>query len=82
MARRLNIRDIPQHVTQRGNNRQACFFTNADRYKHLELLHQSSICQVCSVHAYVLMNNHPIKNILRLMKLITQQTFSHAPNSA
>ncbi|GLX78747.1 hypothetical protein tinsulaeT_20870 [Thalassotalea insulae] len=32
MARlsRLNLANIPQHVIQRGNNRSACFFAEAD----------------------------------------------------
>jgi len=28
--RRLNLVDIPQHVIQRGNNRQACFTGDKD----------------------------------------------------
>jgi len=56
--RRHNIPGIPQHVTQRGNNRQACFFKGDDRQTYLELLHEAAIRRVCSVHAYVLMTNH------------------------
>ena len=56
--RRHNIPGIPQHVTQRGNNRQACFFKGDDRQIYLELLHKAAIRRVCSVHAYVLMTNH------------------------
>jgi len=35
---RLNLPGIPQHITQRGNNRQACFFANADYDLYLALL--------------------------------------------
>jgi len=37
MARlpRLNLPDIPQHVVQRGNNRQPCFVTRRDRAVYL-----------------------------------------------
>jgi len=56
--RRHNIPGIPQHVTQRGNNRQACLFKGDDRQACLELLHEAALRRVCSVHAYVLMTNH------------------------
>ena len=49
---------MPQHVTQRGNNRQAYFFKGDDRQIYLELLHEAAIRRVRSVHAYVLMTNH------------------------
>lgn len=55
---RVNISGIPQHVTQRGNNRQVCFFDNADRRIYLELLHEAALRRDCSIHAYVLMTNH------------------------
>ena len=35
---RLNIPNIPQHVIQRGNNRQACFFDDADHEFYLDKL--------------------------------------------
>jgi len=56
--RRLNIPDIPQHVTQRGNNRQPCFFRDKDRQTYLSLLETASQRRECAVHAYVLMTNH------------------------
>ena len=60
MARRprLNLADIPQHVVQRGNNRQACFFNEQDYAVYLDKLKEySALCKV-AVHAYVLMTNH------------------------
>ncbi|MCG7569011.1 transposase, partial [Pseudoalteromonas sp. CNC9-20] len=38
MARRprLNLPHIPQHVVQRGNNRQATFFTEQDYTVYLD----------------------------------------------
>lgn len=60
MARRprLNLPDIPQHVVQRGNNRQACFFNEQDYTVYLDKLKEySGLCKV-AVHAYVLMTNH------------------------
>lgn len=42
MARlaRLNIADIPQHIVQRGNNRQATFFADDDYAVYLDKLHE------------------------------------------
>ena len=55
---RLNLPDIPQHVTQRGNNRQACFFSDDDYLLYLDLLAESCHKHRCELHAYVLMTNH------------------------
>jgi putative transposase len=49
---------IPQHVTQRGNNRQTCFFNNADYALYLKLLTKACRRHDCAVHAYALMTNH------------------------
>lgn len=56
--RRLNLPGIPQHITQRGNNRQPCFYDNSDRKRYLTLLGKSAVQRDCEVHAYVLMGNH------------------------
>jgi putative transposase len=46
------------HVIQRGNNRQAVFFSQADfRYYH-ESLREAAHKYSCEVHAYVFMTNH------------------------
>ena len=60
MARlpRLNIPDIPQHVIQRGNNRQACYFSDKDYAVYLDKLQASAKKYSVSMHAYVLMTNH------------------------
>lgn len=60
MARRprLALSGVPQHVIQRGNNRQATFFAEADYRFYLECLHDASCKYDCMVHAYVLMTNH------------------------
>ena len=55
---RLNIPGVPQHVTQRGNNRQACFYTDEDYRLYLDLLNATCRTHDCSLHAYVLMTNH------------------------
>ena len=60
MARllRLNLPDIPQHVVQRGNNRQPCFFSDQDYAVYLAKLREYSEQFKVSIHAYVLMTNH------------------------
>jgi len=35
---RLHLPGVPQHITQRGNNRQACFYAEDDYRLYLELL--------------------------------------------
>lgn len=60
MARqtRFTIAGIPQHVIQRGNNREPCFYEEGDylRYKN-DLLDAAKENQAI-IHAYVLMTNH------------------------
>jgi len=60
MARkpRFNLPGYPQHVIQRGIDRQACFFSVADYKMYLNLLQESAEVCECHVHAYVLMTNH------------------------
>ena len=55
---RLNIPNIPQHVIQRGNNRQVCFFDDEDYAVYLDKLKDYAKKYKVSVHAYVLMTNH------------------------
>jgi REP element-mobilizing transposase RayT len=59
MARlpRLNLPDIPQHVIQRGNNRQPCFFSDQDYAVYLGKLREYSEQFKVSIHAYVLMTD-------------------------
>jgi putative transposase len=45
-------------MTQRGNNRQDCFFDNEDRLACLELLGHTARRRGCEIHACVLMTNH------------------------
>lgn len=60
MARlpRLNIPGIPQHVIQRGNNRQVSFFRDEDYTVYLDKLKLYSKEYKVAVHSYVLMTNH------------------------
>ena len=48
----------PLHVIQRGNNRESCFFTDADYQYYLASLADAAAHFGCQIHAYVLMTNH------------------------
>ena len=60
MARspRLNLIGIPQHVIQRGYNRQACFFENQNYQVYLDKLLEYSQKHQVEIHAFILMTNH------------------------
>mgnify|MGYP002343975178 CR=1 FL=1 len=47
-----------QHIIQRGNNRNACFYSESDYKFYLHLLEVSSRKYEVSIHAFVLMTNH------------------------
>ena len=55
---RLNLPGVPQHVVQRGNNRQSCFFAAQDYAVFLDKLKEYAEKYRVAVHAYVLMTNH------------------------
>ena len=55
---RPDLADVPQHVVQRGNDRQPCFYVEDDYRRYLAGLRESAIRYGCAVHAYVLMTNH------------------------
>ena len=69
MARlpRFVIPGQPQHVIQRGNNRQAIFRAEADYQIFLEKLSEAANKHQCDIHAYLLMTNH-------VYLLVTPQT--------
>lgn len=54
---RLELPGAPHHVLQRGNNRAACFFGDADRRFYLKCLAEAA-AGGCEIQAYVLMTNH------------------------
>jgi putative transposase len=55
---RLMLPNIPVHIIQRGNNRQACFYAEDDYRFYLEWLRTCSQKSGCTIHAYALMTNH------------------------
>jgi len=55
---RFTLPGIPQHVIQRGNNREPCFLAEPDYRRYLEDLQATAEKSACRIHAYVLMTNH------------------------
>lgn len=55
---RVTLAGAPVHLVQRGIDRQACFFTDADRLFYLDELADLAAACGCAVHAWVLMTNH------------------------
>ncbi|MDO8438270.1 MAG: transposase [Nitrosomonadaceae bacterium] len=60
MARlpRLDLPNVPQHIVQRGNNRQPIFFHEDDYATYLEYLREALAKNGCKLYAFVLMTNH------------------------
>ena len=60
MARlpRFVISGQPQHVIQRGNNRDIIFVSDEDYQYYLQKLGDACKKYECEIHAYVLMTNH------------------------
>ncbi len=56
--RRLIGAGVTYHVYARGNNDEAIFRDDADRYRYLTTLAEAKAKYQCSVFAYVLMTNH------------------------
>ncbi len=55
---RLTLAGEAHHVIQRGNNKQAIFYCDADRRLFLAELGEGLAKYDCRLHAYVLMTNH------------------------
>jgi len=60
MARlsRVSPIGVPQHIVQRGNNRQVCFTSDEDMKAYLNWLKEFSKKYLVDIHAWVLMTNH------------------------
>jgi putative transposase len=55
---RVQPNDVPQHIVQRGNNREDCFFAEADFLAYLHWLKIAAQRSNVRIHAYALMTNH------------------------
>lgn len=55
---RVHLADTPLHIVQRGHNRDACFFAEADYLAYRDWLGEALAATGCLLHAYVQMTNH------------------------
>jgi putative transposase len=55
---RFVLPGVPQHLVQRGHNREPCFFAPADYQRYLHDFHKAALKNRVQIHAYVLMTNH------------------------
>lgn len=76
MARlpRYFIPDQPQHIIQRGNNREPVFAHERDYRFYINCLQEAAQTQGLALHAYVLMTNH-------VHLLVTPATETSLPKS-
>lgn len=56
--KRMYFPGIPFHIVQRGNNREACFYSPKDYQYYLYLLKTALNRYSVHLHCYVLMTNH------------------------
>jgi putative transposase len=54
----MYLPNVPCHVITRGNNRNACFFSDYDRHFYLDCLNDACTRYQVQTHTYVLMTNH------------------------
>lgn len=54
----MDLPEIPQHIVQRGNDRQPCFAAEEDYLAYLSDLADAANQCGCAIHAYALMTNH------------------------
>ena len=73
---RFNIVGIPQHVIQRGNNREACFAEPEHHQPHLQLWKNCSKRYGMATHACCLMINH-----IHFLAHLIIQTRYHTPRA-
>ncbi|MEG7522289.1 MAG: transposase [Chromatiales bacterium] len=91
MTRQLRITPpgIPQHITQRGNNRQACFAAHEDFSAYAHWLREAAERYQVAIHAWVFMTNHVhllatpsiqdgISNMMQLIGRHYVRYFNHA----
>ncbi len=55
---RVSPVDVPQHIIQRGNNRNVCFATEQDYRAYANWLKEYSVKFGVDIHAWVFMTNH------------------------
>lgn len=57
---RIYLPGVPDHIVQRGNNRDTCFFSDVGCQYYLEVLGQGLRQLNVRLHAYCLMTNQAL----------------------
>lgn len=70
---RFVVAGVPQHVIQRGHNREPCFYAAEDYQRYLDELKQAIETNGARLHAYVLMTNH----VHLLVTPLSENSISH-----
>jgi len=75
MPRRLRVSPVgtPQHIIQRGNNRQVCFGNDEDIAAYAHWLYEASEKFHVQVHAWVFMTNHIHLLVTPMEKMLYQR---------
>ena len=73
--------DVPHHVTQRGNNRQQVFYSNAQRRHYLSLLGEYAARSGLRIWGYCLMPNHVHAVVTPTTEVSMAQGFGRTHNS-
>ena len=53
----MALPNVPLHIIQRGNKRQACFFADKDYRFYLDWPREHTDKNGCQIHAYALLTN-------------------------
>lgn len=48
---RIILPNVPQHIIQRGNNRDVCFYADEDYIRYLDWLKEYAEKTNCKIHA-------------------------------
>ena len=72
MARkpRFILPGVPQHIIQRGNNREPCFYAVEDYARYLHDLSEAAKKNHAAIHAYVLIEYCALTPIIQLLPYI------------
>ena len=83
MARlpRFVIPGQPQHIIQRGNNREVTFVHNEDFRFYLEKLQNACYKHQCDVYAYILMTNHMLCTVIHYVEQLNPTPNSPTNNT-
>jgi len=74
---RIDVPHVAQHVVQRGNDREPCFFTSSDYERYRSDLREITLHEVCEIHAYVRTTNHVHLLMTHFQLAAAKKNFMH-----